>query len=56
MKNALKNIKKDPKGVVRSGKRRRTDNTVDNRKWSKGIKTIYKTLGIKLMIEQHEPN
>jgi hypothetical protein len=35
MKNALKKLKKDPKGVVRSGKRRRTDNTVDNRKWSK---------------------
>jgi hypothetical protein len=35
--------------------RRKTDNTIDKRKWTKGQTIIYKTLHRKLKIVQHEP-
>ena len=35
---------------------RRTDNTMANRKRTKGKTTIYKTLHRKLKIEKHEPH
>jgi len=37
-------------------KRKRTDKTMAKRKRTKGQSTIYKTLHIKLKIEQHEPH
>ena len=36
--------------------RRKTDNTLDKRKWTKGQTIIYKTLHRKLKIEQDEPH
>ena len=45
----------DNKGIVKSRIIRiRTDNTMANRKRTKGQKRIYKTLHRKLQIEQHE--
>jgi hypothetical protein len=41
----------DTKRVIR-----RTDNTMANRKSTKGQTMIYKTLHRKLKVEQHEPH
>jgi hypothetical protein len=45
---------KIPNGYSESVNRRRTDNTMDKRKRTEGQTTIYKTLHIKLKIEQHK--
>ena len=45
---------KIPKGLSESPNRK-TDNTMDKRKRTKGQATIYKTIHGKLKIEQHEP-
>ena len=41
---------------IRIVNRRRTDNEMTKRKSTKGQTTIYKTIHIKLKIEQHEPH
>jgi hypothetical protein len=35
---------------------RRTDNTMEKGKWTKGKARIYKILHRRLKLEQHEPN
>ena len=50
-------IKKSLKiGVIRICNRRRANNTMTKRKWTKGQTTIYKTLHSKLKIEQRKPH
>ena len=43
----------DTKGVIRSVNQRRIDNTMVDRKMTKGQTMMYKTLHRKLNIEQH---